>query len=407
MQKPNFQFYNFIKPAFADKTQHTLIRAARRTGKTYWAFQRILLMLMKNRGSMWLWVDTVQGNIIKYIDRYVRPIMGDFWDTVKVDYQKYVLHFMNESKLDLWSWERPENLEWFWYDFYVLNEAWIILKKKERLWDETIHPMVKSARWKIIGTPKWKTENKYFEMSNLAQTESNFAEYHYTAFDSPERTDEQLEQVKAQVPSYIRQQEYLAEFVDVYEDSLLTPDDIQYYDYIDLNTIDTMYMHCDTTHTWKETSDFFCAVVLWEAADKNFYVVDFILEKMDVEKQARSTISLYSKYSNKIAKLTYDEKANQGFWFWIKYLAKNEYNISLPIEELKYPNDKVTHFTPHVPHFKANRVLLPKSNHRINIATDQLLAFPNKDVHDDFVDWMSWVLDNFNKEEIDWDIYIG
>jgi hypothetical protein len=38
--------------------------------------------------------------------------------------------------------------------------------------------------------------------------------------------------------------------------------------------------------------------------------VDFVLRKMDVEKQARATIVLYIQYGKKIRKLTYDEKAN-------------------------------------------------------------------------------------------------
>ena len=49
MQKPNFQFYDFIKPAFADNTQYVVIRAGRRSGKTWGAFQWILLELMRNK----------------------------------------------------------------------------------------------------------------------------------------------------------------------------------------------------------------------------------------------------------------------------------------------------------------------------------------------------------------------
>jgi phage terminase large subunit-like protein len=97
--------------------------------------------------------------------------------------------------------------------------------------------------------------------------------------------------------------------------------------------------------------------------------------------------------------MTYDEKSNQWFWFWIKKLAKEEYNISLPLEELKYPADKVTHFDPHVPHFKANRVYFPRNHNKLTTATDQLLAFPTKWVHDDFVDFLSWVLDNYNQKK--------
>jgi predicted phage terminase large subunit-like protein len=108
---------------------------------------------------------------------------------------------------------------------------------------------------------------------------------------------------------------------------------------------------------------------------------------------------LYEKFKSKVKKFTYDEKANQGFWFWIKKLAKEEYNISLPIEELKYSSDKVTHFEPHLPHFIANRVFLPSNHTRLNLLTDQLLAFPTKGVHDDWVDMMSWLLDNFVKQD--------
>jgi hypothetical protein len=104
---------------------------------------------------------------------------------------------------------------------------------------------------------------------------------------------------------------------------------------------------------------------------------------------------MYLKYHSRIKKLTYDEKANQWFWLWIKKLAREEYKISLPIEELKYPNDKVTHFEPHIPHFIANRVYFPWSHKDLTEAETQLLAFPTKWVHDDFVDWLSWVLDNF------------
>lgn len=398
MRQPNFNFHSFIKPAFADNTQHTIIRAWRRTGKTFWAFQWILYKIIRNPNKRWLRVDTVQGNLSKYIDRYVLPILWDFKETIKIDNQKYIITFMNGSTLDLWSAERPENLEWFEYDYYVLNEAWIILKKKG-LWDNTIQPMTKNAQGKIVWTPKGKTHNgepsKYHQLSQLSQTQDNYKEYVYTAYDSPERTKDQLDQIKLQVPTYIRQQEYMWEFVDVYEWSILEYADLRFYEYAP--EIQKLYIHADTTHTWKTTSDYFALWILGEWKDKNYYLLDFILKKCDVEEQARTAITMYQKYSDRVSKFTYDEKANQWFWFWIKKLAKEEYNISLPIQELKYPNDKITHFTPHVPHFKANRVYLPKSNPYLNLLTDQLIAFPNKWVNDDGIDMMSGLLDNFHK----------
>lgn len=191
-------------------------------------------------------------------------------------------------------------------------------------------------------------------------------------------------------------QNYLLIPIDAYEEWFIKREHLRYYDHLNIDDFDNLYMHWDTTHTWKSTSDYFCWVVIWEnKRDKNYYIIDFILEKIDVEAQARWMINLYLKYHNRIKKFTYDEKSNQGFWFWIKKLAKEEYKISLPIQELKYPNDKVTHFEPHIPHFIANRIYLPSRHKDLQEAETQLLAFPTKWIHDDFVDWLSWVLDNY------------
>ncbi len=396
---PNFQFAQFIKPAFRDYTKYTIIRAWRRVWKTYWAFQWILLMMIENPWSKWLWVDTIQSNLKKYIERYVKEILGRLIETVHIDYQSYIITFDNWSVLDMGSAERPENLEWFWYDYAVLNEAWIILKK-DWLWRKTLQPMLMDAQVKIVWTPKWKTDHLYYELSQQCKASKNWVEYHYTCYDSPYINQEELENIKDEIAWFLWLQEYMAEFVDVYENSLIDQERLRYYDSLDINDFDRIYAHADTTHTWKTTSDYFCLMLIWEhRKSKLYYVIDFILEKLDVEKQARQSIIMYSQYQKRIKKFTYDEKANQWFGFWIKKLAREEYNISLPIEEQKYPNDKIQHFTPHVPHFKSNRVYLPSNHKHINRWKNQLIAFPEKWINDDFVDWLSGALDNFKWKE--------
>lgn len=391
------EFSEFIRPAFADRHKYTKIRAWRQTGKTYWAVQWICYCCLRYPNSKALWVDTVQLNISKYIERYFKKILGPLWDTVEWNQQKNIITFANWSVIDFGSAERPENLEWFWYDFVVLNEAWIILKK-EWLWEKTIQPMCKNAWVKIIGTPKGKTDHKFAEMTEWAKVDDEWAEYHYSCYDSPYWTPEQLDRIRDQVPGYVWQQEYLADHVDLYENSMLSFEHLRFYDSdeLDMTQFKKVYMHADTTHTGNTSSDYFCCGVVGEGYDRNYYVLDFILEKMDEATQARASILLYQKWQGKVQKFTYDEKAHQWFGYWIKKLAKEEYHISLPIEELNYPNDKISHFTPHIPHFKANRVWLPKNHPRMQKAQDQLLAFPTKEVNDDFIDFLSGCLDNFH-----------
>jgi hypothetical protein len=121
--------------------------------------------------------------------------------------------------------------------------------------------MVRNAQGKIIGTPKGKTHNgevsEYYLLSELYKTQTNWKTYQYSAYDSPTWTHEQLEQIKGQVPGYVWQQEYLAEFIDMYEGSIIAPEDLRYYESVSLDDFDTLYMHADTTHTGKDTSDYF------------------------------------------------------------------------------------------------------------------------------------------------------
>lgn len=373
------------------------IRAGRRTGKTYNAVQWMLEMLLTTDAQSALWVDTKQGNIDKYVKRYFFPMLRPLGRLCTYDAQKKILHLPNNKYIDFGSAERPENLEGFGYDIVVLNEAGIILKD-EALWESTIQPMTKGANVKvrIIGTPKG---HNYFEKLTKIVDEE-WEHFKFTCYDSPFWTPEELEKIKDKIAGYRWLQEYLSEFVDAYEHSMISPEDIRWYQSVSLKNFDNLYIHCDITHTNKSSSDYFSCVVVGEnVTDSNYYVIDFALRKIDVEEQARVLIALYSRYKSKVQKITYDEKGHASFGHWAAKLAREDYKLSLPLEPLKYGSDKVTHFTPHVPHFKSGRVYLPSEHPEVQEANKQLLAFPNKDIHDDFVDGLSGVLDNFLEED--------
>lgn len=210
-------------------------------------------------------------------------------------------------------------------------------------------------------------------------------------------TLETIEKIKEDEWPLAFNQNYMLIPVDSYEDWFIKKEHLRYYDYLNIDDFWDLFMHVDTTHTANSTSDYFCPMIIWEhKREKNYYIIDFMLEKLDPEAQARAVINLYLK-NPKIKKITYDEKSNQWFGYWAKKLAKEEYNVSLPLTPLKYAKDKVTHFEPHIPHFIANRVYLPSRHKDLQQAELQLIAFPTKWVNDDFVDGISGALDNFIK----------
>lgn len=197
---------------------------------------------------------------------------------------------------------------------------------------------------------------------------------------------------------------YMNEPLDL-TDSLLKEEDLRYYEHVDLSLFSEFFIHADLTQTAKQTSDFYaCGVLGKNKKDNNFYLLDFTLsQEKDPSKQAEILINYYLKYRSKIGhkNITYDEKGYASFGYWCKEVAKNKFNISLPLNPLKYPSDKVSHFTPHIVHFKANRVYLPSNHPSLQALTNQLLAFPSKSVHDDGVDLLSGLLDNFTTDKIE------
>jgi len=204
---PTIQAPSFLEKAYKDQTQVVCIRSGRRTGKTYNFALWLLQECISNPGARALHVDTRQSNIDKYLDRYYRPLLTkmNIWPDCKWNSQKKVLHLGNGSYIDFGSSERPEGLEGFAYDYAILNEAGIIFKKRS-LWENTLAPMLKKAKTRAIGTPKG---NNYFQ--TLCATNKT---YHFTAYDSPFWTPEEIETAKTTMTQEAFKQEVLAEFID-------------------------------------------------------------------------------------------------------------------------------------------------------------------------------------------------
>lgn len=197
----------FLKEAYTDTRQFVIIKAGRRTGKTFNWVLWLLQQLDSKPNQSGLWVDTRHANIDKYVDRYFRPLlikMGH-WDNCNYNQQKKILTLPNGSYLDFGSAERAEMMEGFGYDYGVINEGGIVFKKRS-LFENTLYPMLKHAVVRVIGTPKG---------GNTFQTLYNrYPHYSFTAFDSPFWTTQELAEAKSTMTEQAYRQEIMAEFIE-------------------------------------------------------------------------------------------------------------------------------------------------------------------------------------------------
>lgn len=209
--RPTLYIPEFLRKAYLDPNQIVVIKAGRRTGKTKnfvtWEIQQ--LDKPRDDGGILrgLWVDTKQTNIDKYVERYFKPTLKrmNHWANCHWNANKKILTLWNGNTIDFGSAERPELLEGFGYDVAVINEGGIVFKKQS-LWVNTLYPMIKRAKVRIIGTPKGK--------NTFETLYRRYPHYSFSAFDSPFWTEEELQQAKATMTEEAYRQEVLAEFID-------------------------------------------------------------------------------------------------------------------------------------------------------------------------------------------------
>jgi len=214
---PIYYHPNQKKIFFDSKAKVKVIAKGRRFGLTK-GYANFVIESMIDGLSPILWVDTVNSNIDRYIERYFYPVLSklpaQYW---KWRQQKKELSILN-SRLDLRSADRPELIEGFAYRLIVLNEAGIIMKK-EYLWENTIRPMTLDFNPDMLigGTPKG--QNLFHDLKVKAQDNQdpkykNWEFFNFSSYDNPYIPNKAIKELEEDMPEHVLKQEIYAEFLE-------------------------------------------------------------------------------------------------------------------------------------------------------------------------------------------------
>ena len=198
-------------------TRYVIVPKGRRFGATNGAANNFIRLAIKRQFSKGLWVDTVNANIERYVERYFIPklkkisVEGDKWHWRKQ--QKILTIF--DSYIDFRSVDNPQNIEGFGYDYAFLNEAGIILKNAY-LWENAIRPMLWDYKCHTIcaGTPKGKGVFHELYMRGLDPSQTDYTALKFSSFDNPYMPRETIMEDIKSMPQRVVDQEIYAEFLD-------------------------------------------------------------------------------------------------------------------------------------------------------------------------------------------------
>lgn len=169
-----------------------------------------------------LWVDTINGNIDRYFDRYFYPVLKQIpkqnWNFNR---QKRELRIY-DSIIDFRSADSPESIEGFGYRKIFLNEAGIILKN-DYLYSNAILPMLldfSDSQLIASGVPKGKflksgAKHKFYELyERCLNKEKGYKLLKYTTYDNPLIKKEDVNNLISSMSDTEISQEIFGEFVE-------------------------------------------------------------------------------------------------------------------------------------------------------------------------------------------------
>lgn len=384
-----------------------MIPKGRRLGATYGAAQYCIEMLLE--GKTILWVDTVQGNLDTYYNRYFLPILKQFdYNLYSYNISKHELTLLGKT-LYMRSAERPENLEGFAYDIMILNEAGIILSGQHgrNLWYNTLYPMTLDNQPKVffLGTPKGKMSKKhehsetgkslYYELCCKGGLDNNpitprWITKTYTSYDNPFLDPEAIKELESDVPHSIREQEIRGRFLDIGTEEIFKHEWFHIQSEIS-GPIIRKIISCDTAFKKGASNDCSALVVISEIS--NGYVIeDCICKQLEYPELVKELKSLYERNTDARAVLVEDRASGQSL------IQSLSYETSLPIIGVPSTTDKVTRANAVTGLFESGKVSLLKDVSWNRMLIDQLTSFSAAlDTPDDIVDAVSQGLNWFKR----------
>lgn len=198
-----------------------VIPKGRRFGITRAATHAFIEWAIDNISPL-LWVDTINGNIDRYFERYFIPALRQLplsdwnWNT-----QKKILNIY-DSIIDFRSADSPQSIEGFGYKKIFLNEAGIILKD-DYLYSHAILPMLidyKESQLIAAGVPKGKYKrdggkHKFYELwENVEKGAAGYWGERFSSYDNPLLSKADIDQIAVELDDTAQRQEIYAEFLD-------------------------------------------------------------------------------------------------------------------------------------------------------------------------------------------------
>jgi len=379
---------------FNDSHRFKVVAAGRRFGKSRLAAWTLIIEALKSTEKD-----------VFYVAPTFQQAKDIMWGVLKelgheviksVHENTAVITLVNDRKIYLKGSDRPDTMRGVGLAYVVIDEY---ADMKPQVFEQILRPALSDVKGGalFIGTPKGR--NHFYELYQMAQRgeDEDWSSFHFTSFDNPLLDPNQIEAAKKSMSSFSFRQEYLASFEaaqsDLFKDEWIKyvdsddlPDDGSYYIAVDLAGFEDVSKQASNKKKHLDET----AIAVVKVCLDGWYVDTIVAGRWDIKETANKILETARSYDVRLVGIERGMAKNAVLPYLQDLMKRKSFFIS--VTELTHGNKKKTDRIVWAlqGRFEHGRIKLVRGDWNKQFV-DQLLNFPNPQVHDDLIDALAYI----------------
>lgn len=377
---------------FNDTTRFRIVAAGRRFGKSRLAAWMLLIEALKSTSKDVFYVAPTYQQAKDILWGLLKELGHE---VIKSAHENTsVLTLVNGRKIYLKGADRPDTLRGVGLAFCVIDEYADI---KPNVWEQILRPALADVQGGalFIGTPKGR--NHFYELYTFAESgkDKQWAGFHYSSYDNPLIPASEIEAAKTSMSSFAFRQEFLASFEaasrDIFKEEWIhldddEPSDGRYYIAVDL----AGFINVDKESANKSKKLDETAIAIVKVSEEGWWVAEIKHGRWDIKETCHQIMTAVMQYEPTAVGIEKGALKNAALPYLMDLMRKH--NHYFRIDDCTHGNQKKTDriVWSLQGRFEHGKVTLNHGQWN-NEFIDQLLNFPNSQLHDDLVDALSYI----------------
>jgi phage terminase large subunit-like protein len=377
---------------FSDNTRFRIVAAGRRFGKSRLAAWMLLIEALKSTSKDVFYVAPTYQQAKDILWGLLKELGHE---VIKQAHENTsVLTLVNGRKIYLKGADRPDTLRGVGLAFVVIDEYADI---KPNVWEQILRPALADVQGGalFIGTPKGR--NHFYELYQFAESgkDKQWTGFHYTSYDNPLIPASEIEAAKGSMSSFAFRQEFLASFEaasrDIFKEEWIhidetEPSDGRYFIAVDL----AGFINVDKESGNKNKKLDETAIAIVKVSEEGWWIAEIKHGRWDIKETCSQIMSAVVQYEPTAVGIEKGSLKNATLPYLMDLMRTH--NHYFRIDDCTHGNQRKTDRIVWAlqGRFEHGKVTLNQGDWN-NEFIDQLVNFPNSQLHDDLIDALAYI----------------